>query len=113
MPTENSEILGNDTPPPPPEQITAYTDATEDYLEAAAAWLDVRADAPFIVQARMIAKSLDRQLTNSGEVQSALASTYTKVLQQLDRRRPAPTEPPTDPKAPSTDGTASIFTVLD
>jgi hypothetical protein len=111
MTTENSEIVAGDTAPSPPVQITAYTEATEAYL-AAATWLEPL-DAPFTVQARMIAKSLDRQLTNSGEVQSALASTYTKVLQQLDRRRPAPTAPPTDPAAPSSDGTASIFTVLD
>lgn len=108
MPTESLENSATATTEPP---LTAYSDATEGYLEAAT-WLDPLADGPFIVQARMIAKSLDRQLNNGGEVQSALASTYTKVLQHLDRRRPAPEQPPTDPKAPSADGTASIFTQL-
>lgn len=108
MTTDNAENSSGDAGD---SAMTPYSDATEAYLRAAT-WLDPLADAPFVVQARMVARSLDRQLNNTGEVQSALASTYSKALAALDRRRPAPEPDAPDPTADSADGTLSIFTQL-
>lgn len=95
------------TPDPPAERL--YRDAVEEYLEAAE-WLGP-ADAPLKVHARAIAGSLDRQLARSGEVQSALASSFDKVLLRLDRRRPppSPAAPGLGDRGPM--GEQSIFTV--
>lgn len=73
-------------------RVTVYTDAVTAYLDEAT-WLTL-VDAPFKVHAQQIAKSLDRQLTRDGEVQSALASTFQRLLASLDKRRPAPSPDP-------------------
>lgn len=93
-----------------PAALTPYSDAVEAYLDEAD-WLGVL-DGPFVVQARSLARSLDRQLTVAGEVQSALASTFDKVFMRLEQRRPAPTKEPTDPHADGPSGTQSIFGFL-
>lgn len=95
--TESDEIATEET----------YAHAIETYLREAT-WL-VAADAPFKVHARTVAKSLDRQMATKGEVQSALASTFAKVLLLLDKRRPgpAPIDPLTQGVGPH--GEASIF----
>lgn len=93
------------------ERASPYADAVEEYLEAAS-WLTA-ADAPLKVHARSIAKSLDKQLAERDEIQSALASSFDKVLMRLDARRPPATRPPTDPLAPSDDGTPSMLGFLD
>jgi len=87
-----------------------YVGAVEVYLDAAD-WLTL-ADAPFKIHARKLAVSLDKQLAAKGEVQSALASTFAKVLGDLDKRRPGP--PPAPKPDPLVDGVgphgeASIF----
>lgn len=89
------------------DSATLYGDAVEEYL-AAAPWLGP-ADAPLKVHARSIAKSLDRQLVMKGEVQSALASSFDKVLLRLDKRRPPPA--PAPPRLGDSDGngTPSMF----
>jgi hypothetical protein len=74
------------------EPIETYQAATEAYLSEAS-WL-TSADAPFRLHALNIARSLDLQMRTKGEVQSALASTYAKVLVMLDKRRPAATFDP-------------------
>lgn len=87
-----------------------YAEAVEEYL-GAATWVGAL-DRPFVVQARSIAKSLDAQLEETGQVQSALASTFDKVLVRLEARRPPATPPALDPAADGPEGTVSIFTQL-
>lgn len=87
-------------------ETETYVAATHAYL-AEATWL-TPADAPFRLHALNIARSLDLQMRTKGEVQSALASTYAKVLVLLDKRRPAPTfDPMTQGTGPH--GEASLF----
>ena len=74
--------------PPAPREPGPYALAVEEYL-AAADWLTVL-EGPLKVHARSIANSLDRQLADRGEIQSALASSFDKVLVRLEARRPAP-----------------------
>lgn len=75
-----------------PEAVTVYSDAITTYL-AAATWLQP-ADAPLKVHAQQLARSLDKQLTEKGEIQSALASSFDKVMVRLDARRPKPVPGP-------------------
>lgn len=110
MTTETPENSTDETPAPPVVEPGPYTGAIRAYLEAAT-WLGV-ADLPFRVHAESIAKSLDVQLAKDGQVQSALASSFDKVMYRLEARRPPATPAPTDPAAPSADGTVSIFTQL-
>lgn len=107
----NPENAGPDLDDVEAPPLGLYAGAVEAYL-GEATWLSATLDAPFVVHARSIAKSLDAQLEDTGQVQSALASTFDKVLVRLEARRPAPTPAPTDPHAPSPDGTVSIFTQL-
>lgn len=93
------------------ETVTLYVDAVEEYLEAAD-WLTA-ADAPLKVHARAIARSLDRQLEERGEIQSALASSFDKVLMRLDTRRPAPTPAPPGLGDRGPMGEQSVFDLLD
>lgn len=96
------------TEAPTPEEIRVYSEAIEEYI-AGADWL-TGLDAPLKVHARSLATSLDRQLTKTGEIQSALASSFDKVLMRLDARRPKPAGVPGGPQLP---GQGSIFDVLD
>lgn len=73
-------------------KVTVYTDAIATYLDAQT-WL-TPADAPLKVHAQQLAHSLDRQLTLKGEIQSALASSFDKVMVRLDARRPKPVAGP-------------------
>ncbi|WP_248579894.1 hypothetical protein [Nocardioides sp. InS609-2] len=91
MSEDSTETEGDPTGSPDGD---TYTAAIEKYL-AAATWL-TDADAPLKVHARSIATSLDRQMRERFEIQSALASSFDKVLYRLDARRPAPA-----PAAPS------------
>ena len=111
MSTETTDTEAGETPATPPTAPGPYADAIAAYLEAAT-WLGV-ADLPFRVHAESIARSLDAQLAAGGQVQSALASSFDKVMYRLEARRPPAGPAPTDPAAPSPDGTTSIFTVLD
>lgn len=108
MTTETTENGTGEKPATPPGP---YTTTIEAYL-AAADWLTVL-EGPLRVHARSIAKSLDSQLEKTGEIQSAMASSFDKVYARLEARRPPPAPVPTDPASPSPDGTASIFTQLD
>lgn len=95
-------------------EIGTYCEAIETYL-AAADWLAPE-DAPLRVHARSIARSLDRQMSTKGEIQSALASSFDKVLIRLESRRPAPVPAPApDPLTEGTGphGEASIFGLMD
>lgn len=74
------------------DEVETYTSAIESYLREAS-WL-TPADAVYKVHARKVAASLDRQLRDKGEVQSALASTFGKVLEILEKRRPVPVPDP-------------------
>lgn len=87
--------------------IGAYSVAIGEYIDAAS-WLTA-ADAPLKVHARSIAASLDKQMSRTGEIQSALASSFDKVLMRLDARRPGP--PPLDPLTEGTGphGEKSLF----
>lgn len=87
------------------EEDLTYAGEVDKFL-AAATWLDA-ADAPDKLHLRRIAASLDRQFTEKGEVQSALASTFTKTLAALNRRRPAP---PPDPMAGQIPGQTDLLT---
>jgi len=78
----------NDQDDTTPDPITVYQDALTEYL-AAATWLTA-GDVVFKVHAQQIARSLDAQLTETGQVQSALASTFDKVLARIESRRPKP-----------------------
>lgn len=109
--TENLPETTPGDPPALPVQADPgpYAEAVEEYLDAQD-WLTA-VDAPFKVHARKIASSLDQQLARTGEVQSALASSFDKVLVRLEARRPPPA-----PRAPSlTDpgpmGEQSVFEV--
>jgi len=79
-----------------------YRDAIEGYLSAAK-HLDAL-DEPLKVHARALARSLDGQLNTKGEIQSALASSFDKVMMRLDARRPKPAT-----EAPQMTGQTSIF----
>lgn len=107
MPTDTTEIdpdAGENTPPTP------FTDATEAYLEAAP-WLASPLCAPFVIQARQIARMIDRQLDEGAK--AALLAQYDKALVRLEARRPPEATAPTDPAADAADGTASIFGLLE
>mgnify|MGYP001627284488 CR=1 FL=1 len=95
MSTEQNESseTGQESAP-----ITAYQDAVESYLEAAKWLTDL--DAPLKVHLRQVARSLDAQLTKSGEIQSALASSFDKCMSRLDARRPAPAPDPMSGQLP-------------
>lgn len=84
--------------------FSTYVEAVTVYL-ADASWL-TPADAPAALHLRRIASSLDKQFEDKGEVQSALASTFAKVLAGLDRRRPAP---PPDPLAGQLPGQTDLL----
>ncbi|WP_311209386.1 MULTISPECIES: hypothetical protein [unclassified Aeromicrobium] len=88
----------------PPPRITVYTDAIAEYLDAQT-WLTA-ADAPLKVHAQQLARSLDQQLNAKGEIQSALASSFDKVMVRLDARRPKPVAGPQQ-----LDGQLDIFSV--
>lgn len=81
-----------------------YSGVVRTYL-AEATWL-TGADAPHKLHLQRIAASLDAQFGKTGEVQSALASTFNKTLTALDRRRPAP---PADPMAGQMPGQTDIL----
>lgn len=87
---------------------TAYTDAIEEYLDAAD-WLKPL-DGPMKVHVRALARSLDQQVTKTGEIQSALASSFDKAMMRLEARRPAPMPVPGGPQIP---GQTSILDRLD
>lgn len=92
MTTEHDTSENETTTEPPTEfQVTAYQDALATYLEAAN-WL-TPADGIFQVNAEQIARTLDRQLTRTGEVQSALVSTFHKAMAILNTSRPRPAAP--------------------
>ena len=76
-----------------------YSSAIAEYLEGAD-WLDGTLDRPLMVHARSIARSLDKQMIEKGEIQSALAGSFDKALLRLEVRRPKPTGPgaPSDPQ---------------
>lgn len=107
--TRESPAVDSDSPPADPGMppSSVYLDAIEEYLEAED-WLGP-ADAPLKVHARSIARSLDRQLDKNGEVQSALASSFDKVLLRLDRRRPPPAPRPPALGDDDGQGTPSMF----
>ncbi|WP_311210901.1 MULTISPECIES: hypothetical protein [unclassified Aeromicrobium] len=81
-----------------------YAGVVQTYL-AEARWL-TPADAPHKLHLRRIAASLDAQFGETGQVQSALASTFHKVLAELNKRRPAP---PPDPLAGQMPGQTDIL----
>jgi len=81
-----------------------YVAVVREYLDAAT-WLTA-ADAPHKLHLIRLAESLDRQMADKGEIQSALASTFNKTLSALDRRRPAP---PPDPMAGQLPGQTDLL----
>lgn len=91
--------------------VSTYTGAVTAYLDGAE-WLTVL-DAPLKVHALAIARSLDRQLAEKGEVQSALAGSFDKVMLRLDQRRPGPARDPDPLHANGPHGEASIFQLLE
>lgn len=106
MTTDPATTDDTSTDDAPIEPSTAYQDALAAYLDAAD-WLSP-ADVVFTVHAEQIARSLDAQLTAEAEVQSALASTFTRVMDKLEARRPKPTAPP----GPQVPGQSQVFDFL-
>lgn len=74
------------------DPITLYQDGVADYLDVAD-WIEP-ADVITTIHLQQIARSLDAQLTKTGEVQSALASTFSKTIAALNARRPKPASAP-------------------
>lgn len=110
IPPDLGENPANPEPDVDVDPAETYAGAIDAYLDAAD-WL-TPTDAPLRVHARAIAKSLDKQMRSTGEVQSALASSFDKVLVRLEARRPAtPPGPAPDPLVDGVGphGEASIF----
>lgn len=93
-------------------ETETYSAAVTEYLDNAP-WL-TGADMPWKIHARKIAQTLDKQLREKGEVQSALASSFDKAMFRLDSRRPkSPAEPSPSLNDSGPMGEESIFSHLD
>lgn len=88
--TLEAPTTGADSSEPVP--VGAYTEAVEAFLTGAT-WLDAM-DLPLKVHARTLATSLDKQMREKGEIQSAMASSFDKVIARLSARRPPPAPAP-------------------
>lgn len=108
VPDEIPENPGGSDANPPSDAPGEYAQAVEAFLTEAD-WL-TPLDRPLVVHARAIAKSLDRQMANAGELQSALASSFDKAMHRLYARRPAPTPAPPGLGDRGPMGEESVFT---
>lgn len=106
--TESADTSTESVPAPSPGE---YETAVVEFLDAAD-WLTAL-DAPLKVHARSVARSLDAQLRRDGVVQSALASSFDKVMVRLYDRRPAAPAPDPLVAGVGPQGEASMFTLLE
>lgn len=108
VPGEIPDNPGGSDANPPADVPGDYAEAVEEFLTACD-WL-TPLDRPLVVHARAIARSLDRQMSGNGELQSALASSFDKAMHRLYARRPAPTPPPPGLGDRGPMGEESVFT---